>query len=92
VRASKVTRDKARLQTKKETDLRSLRGYCLVCNRHYFARNGLQTEALQLHQHHDGVCQDRNYFCARLFASQAWAETKEANGATANTAEVSSAD
>lgn len=77
MRASKVTRDSAALPQEKKTDCRSLRSYCLVCNRYYFAKNGLQVEALQLRQHHGGVCQKRNYFCARIFASKAWAEIKQ---------------
>ena len=84
VRASKITRDKAALRQNKETDLKSLRSYCLVCNRYYFAKSGLQVEALQLHQHHDGICQERNYSCARIFASPAWSETKQPNEAAAN--------
>jgi hypothetical protein len=38
---------------KKEQDLSYLRGYCRVCNRHYFYRN-------------NGICQNCNYACARI--------------------------
>jgi hypothetical protein len=37
---------------KKEQDLTYLRGYCRVCNRHYFYRNNLDT--------------GRNYACATI--------------------------
>jgi hypothetical protein len=36
---------------KKEQDLTYLRGYCRVCNRHYFYRNNLDTGHLQFRQH-----------------------------------------
>ena len=42
-----------------------LRGYCRVCNRHYFFKNKLDTGHLQLRQHHGGICQNCNYACAR---------------------------
>ena len=41
---------------KKELDLNYLRGYCRVCNRHYFYRNNLDTGHLQFRQHHGGIC------------------------------------
>jgi len=43
-----------------------LRGYCRVCNRHYFFKNKLDTGHLQLRQHHGGICQNCNYDCARI--------------------------
>jgi hypothetical protein len=43
-----------------------LRGYCRVCNRHYFYRNKLDIEHIQFHQHHGGICQECNYVCARI--------------------------
>ncbi len=43
-----------------------LRGYCRVCNRHYFFKNKLDTGHLQLRQHHGGICQNCNYACARV--------------------------
>lgn len=43
-----------------------LRGYCRVCNRHYFFRNKLDTDHVQFHQHHGGVCQICHYACARI--------------------------
>lgn len=52
----------------------ALRGYCRFCNRYSLVRNGLQTESIQFHQHHGGVCQKRNYACARVLASWAWGE------------------
>ena len=76
MRALKPTRDNGTPKQLKEPVLRKLRSYCLVCNRYYFAKNGLQMEALQLQQHHEGICQKRNYSCARIVASRAWAETK----------------
>jgi hypothetical protein len=51
---------------KKEQDLSYLRGYCRVCNRHYFYRNKLNTGHLQFRQHHGGICQNCNYACARI--------------------------
>jgi hypothetical protein len=53
----------------------ALRGYCRMCNRYALVKNGLQTESIQIHQHHTGVCQTRNFYCARILASMAWAET-----------------
>ncbi len=52
----------------KETDSDPfyLRGYCRVCNRHYFYRNKLDTEHIQFHQHHAGVCQNCRYGCVRI--------------------------
>jgi hypothetical protein len=58
---------------KKEIDPK-LRGYCRLCNRYYFVKNGLHTASVQVNQHHGGVCQERNYACARVNASTAWAE------------------
>jgi hypothetical protein len=55
----------------------ALRGYCRVCNRYSLVRNGLETKSVQFHQHHGGVCQERNYSCARIPASPAWAEERE---------------
>jgi hypothetical protein len=51
-----------------EADSRSqyLRGYCRICNRHYFYRHQLDTEHTQIHQHHGGVCQKGRYRCARI--------------------------
>jgi hypothetical protein len=43
-----------------------LRGYCRVCNRHFFYRNRLDTDHTQFHQHHAGVCQRCRYSCARI--------------------------
>ena len=43
-----------------------LRGYCRVCNRHYFYRHHFDTEHTQYHQHHFGVCQRSRYSCARI--------------------------
>ncbi len=43
-----------------------LRGYCLVCNRYYFFRNGLDTNSLQVNQHHKGVCQENRHDCVRI--------------------------
>ncbi len=43
-----------------------LRGYCRVCNRHFFYRHHLDTDHTQLHQHHAGVCQRCRYGCARI--------------------------
>ena len=43
-----------------------LRGYCLVCNRYYFFRHGLDTKSLQVHQHHQGICQINRHDCARI--------------------------
>jgi hypothetical protein len=43
-----------------------LRGYCTVCNRYYFYRNGLDTNKLQVHQHHEGVCMGNRHHCARI--------------------------
>jgi len=43
-----------------------LRGYCRICNRHYFYRHQLDTEHTQVHQHHGGVCQKGRYRCARI--------------------------
>ena len=82
MRASKVTKDEATVRLKKEADLTDLRGYCLLCSRYYFAKNGLQTEAVQFHQYRYGVCHERNYICARIFASPAWAETRRVNEAS----------
>lgn len=48
-----------------------LRGYCLVCNRYYFYKNGLNTQTLQVHQHHTGVCQINRHHCARIGNGQA---------------------
>lgn len=62
------------VQRKIEADPNRLRGYCRVCNRYYFVKNGLQTTSLQVHQHHGGVCQERRYVCARVSACAAWAE------------------
>jgi hypothetical protein len=55
-------------QEKKEADAQSpaLRGYCRVCNRYYFFKNGVDTGSIQLHQYHTGVCQDSGYVCARI--------------------------
>ena len=49
-----------------DPDLIYLRGYCRVCNRHYFYRNNLDTGHLQFRQHHGGICQNCNYACARI--------------------------
>jgi hypothetical protein len=62
------------VKRKKEVDPNRLRGYCRMCNRYYFVKNGLQTTSLVVHQHHGGVCQERRYVCARVNASAAWAE------------------
>ncbi|MDH4267620.1 MAG: hypothetical protein OEW45_18490 [Deltaproteobacteria bacterium] len=43
-----------------------LRGYCRICNRHYFYRHQLDTEHVQFHQHHGGVCQKGRYKCATV--------------------------
>ena len=43
-----------------------LRGYCRICNRHYFYRHQLDTKHTQVYQHHGGVCQKRRYPCARI--------------------------
>jgi hypothetical protein len=43
-----------------------VRGYCRVCNRHFFYRNQLDTACTQIHQHHTGVCQVCRYSCARI--------------------------
>jgi hypothetical protein len=43
-----------------------LRGYCRVCNRHFFFRQQLDMDHTQLHQHHCGVCQRCRYGCARI--------------------------
>jgi hypothetical protein len=50
----------------KDNDPLYLRGYCRVCNRHYFFKNKLDTSHLQLRQHHGGICQNCNYACARI--------------------------
>lgn len=52
--------------TKRDADSFYLRGYCRVCNRHYFYRNQLDTEQTQFHQHHHGVCQSGHYNCIRI--------------------------
>jgi len=60
----------------------AMRGYCRVCNRYSLVKNGLQTESIQFHQHHGGVCQERNYSCALIPASLAWGETPTEPDAT----------
>jgi len=53
-------------QSEQDSDLLYLRGYCRVCNRHYFYRHQLDIEHTQFHQHHSGVCQKCGYICARI--------------------------
>ena len=43
-----------------------VRGYCRVCNRHFFYRHQLDTQHTQIHQTHTGVCQICRYSCARI--------------------------
>ncbi len=43
-----------------------LRGYCRVCNRHYFFKHRLDPDHTQYHQHHTGVCQRCRYVCIRI--------------------------
>lgn len=43
-----------------------LRGYCRVCNRHYFYRHHIDTEHVQLRQFHSGVCQKCRKKCVRI--------------------------
>jgi|GEM_PF-2188465 hypothetical protein len=43
-----------------------VRGYCRICNRHYFFRHQLDPDHTQYHQHHTGVCQRCRYACARI--------------------------
>jgi hypothetical protein len=52
----------------KDYDTHKLRGYCRICNRYYFFRNSVNTESVQFHQHHSGVCQSCRYICARIKA------------------------
>ena len=42
------------------------RGYCSVCNRYYFDRNGLDPKRLQVNQSAQGVCQVNRHGCARI--------------------------
>lgn len=51
---------------KKKSDPSYIRGYCRVCNRHYFYRHGIDTEHIQFHQYHSGVCQKCRKKCARI--------------------------
>jgi hypothetical protein len=57
---------KVKEKSKSEIDPLYLRGYCRVCNRHYFYGHKLDTEHIQVHQHHGGVCQKYHYSCARV--------------------------
>lgn len=52
--------------SEKDSDPFYLRGYCRVCNRHYFYRNQLDTAQTQVQQHHGGICQICRYRCARI--------------------------
>jgi len=51
---------------RKSSDSSYLRGYCRVCNRHYFYKNRINTEHVQFHQYHSGVCQKCRKECARI--------------------------
>lgn len=62
---NKFEKEKVLNQGQKNPDV-FLRGYCRVCNRHYFFRNKLDVDHVQFHQHHGGVCQKCNYTCARI--------------------------
>jgi len=53
-------------RNEKDSDPLYVRGYCRVCNRHYFYRHQLDIEHIQFHQHHRGVCQKCGYSCARI--------------------------
>jgi hypothetical protein len=59
-------KNKVSEQKKKDPAIIYLRGYCRVCNRHYFYKNNLDTGNLQFRQHHGGVCQNCNYACATI--------------------------
>jgi len=52
----------------REYDVGHLRGYCRVCNRYYFYRNRMNTDSVQVKQHHAGICQSCGYDCARIAA------------------------
>ena len=58
--------DKPLASRTKDMEPLYLRGYCRVCNRHYFYKNKLDTGHLQLRQHHGGICQNCNYTCATI--------------------------
>ena len=57
---------KAVEQKSREFPAGRLRGYCQVCNRYYFYRNHMNTNSVQIKQHHSGICQSCGYDCARI--------------------------
>jgi len=57
---------KSSVKGRKQPDASYPRGYCRVCNRHYFYRHGINTEHVQLHQYHSGVCQKCRKECVRI--------------------------
>ncbi|MBU1208601.1 MAG: hypothetical protein KKH04_17030 [Proteobacteria bacterium] len=64
--AMKDPEEKITRQPEADSQPLYLRGYCRICNRHCFYRHQLDTEHVQFHQHHGGVCQKGRYPCATI--------------------------